>query len=558
MSTTITRRRHPLRRTLAGVMTTALAGSGLALLPSGAQAAETTPAPALTWKISQQFVDHLSSRTTSGGATYVDGTGFQFGNGVGYTDSGNGVSRIAYQGTVRGAFAAQGTEFYSVTVADPVVTVDAEGEGTVTAVVSSQNAASPQAAAATSGPARVVVTTFDATASDWTTSGGTRTLTDTPDWAGVLPADSAEATELGIGTGKPVDGKAFAPAFLAGLVPGVRAHFYASGATSDTKKNPAPFTASVGAPALTATTTSATPSGGLNLSVAGTGFTQVTKPGDAGVYVGLAPSGGLPDTSSNDQSAFAAAAWVSSIDQVTGSFTTTLNAPAAKLDPSKTYSLYTWRAHAHSTPSQDTETPVAITFADLERVTSAPSAASQVTAYGSDRTLSVTVPRVGSTAPTGTVTLSGAVSQSAALVGGTATFQLPRTLRAGANALTIAYSGDGNYRASTSTHTLTVAKATVSVKRNKIAKKPTSRRSGKTSLTVGSTAGKVTSGKVTVTFTKKGQKTKTKKVTVKNGKAAVTIPRLARGTWKISVRYTGSADYAATATRSGGSLKVKK
>lgn len=557
MSTTTTPRRT-LRRTLAGVMTTTLAASGIALLPAGAQAAETAPAPTLTWKISQQFVDHLSTRTLSGGATYADGTGFTFGGGVGYTDSGNGVSRIAYQGSVKGAFVNQGTEFYSVTVADPIVSVDADGEGTVSAVVSSQNAASPQAAAASSGPARVVVTTFDATAADWTSTGRTRSLTDTPAWAGVLPADSPAAAELGIGTGKPVDGKAFAPSFLGGVVPGVRAHFYASGAGSDVKKNPATFVATVGAPSVTASTTSATPAGGLNLSVAGTGFTQVTNPGDAGVYVGLAPSGGLPDTSSFDTSAFAAAAWVSSIDQVTGSFTTTLNAPTAKLDPSTTYSLYTWRAHAHSTPSQDTETPVAIAFADLEQVTSAPSASSEVTAYGSDRTLKVTVPRVGSTAPTGTVTLSGAVSQSAPLVGGTATFQLPRTLRAGASALTVAYSGDGNYRASTSTHTLSVAKATVSVKRNKIAKKPTSRRSGKTSVSVGSTAGKVASGKVTVTFKKKGQKTRTKKVTVKNGKASVTIPKLAKGTWKVTVKYTGSDNYAASATRSAGSVKVKK
>ena len=168
MSTTTTRPRRTLRRTLAGVMTTALAASGLAMLPAGAQAAETSPAPTLTWKISQQFVDHLTSRTESGGAGYVDGSGFTFGGGVGFTDSSSGVTRIAYQGTVKGAFVNAGADVYSVTVADPVVTVDADGDGTITADVSSENAASDRGPAASSGPARVVVTTFDATAGDWT------------------------------------------------------------------------------------------------------------------------------------------------------------------------------------------------------------------------------------------------------------------------------------------------------------------------------------------------------------------------------------------------------
>ena len=563
MSITPTRPKGRLRRPLVGIMTTAVAASALALVPGTAQAADAAPvaAPTFTWKISQQFVDHLSTRTLTDGATFDATTGFTFVDGTGYVDSGNGAASISYEGSVKAGFVFSGNEFYSVTVADPVVTVDAAGEGTISAVVSSANAAQGTTAAATTPPTRVVVTTFDAADSDWTTAGTAHTLTDAPDWAGVLAAGSQEATALGIPAGKPVDDKAFAPTFLGAIVPGVRAHFYASGATSDTKKNPAPFSATMNGPSVAVTATSASPSNGLNLSVAGQGFTRATNPGDAGVYVGLAPSGGLPDTTTFDTSAFAGASWVmpGAISETTGAFTATVNAPKAKLDPAKSYSLYTWRAHTHSTPSQDSETPVVIDFAALQPAASTPAVDVSGATYGAGRAITVSVPQRGSVVPTGTVTLSGAVAQSAVLSAGRATFQLPRTLPAGSASVTVAYSGDASYAASTSTQTFSVAKAAVKVTRNKITKKPTSKRSGKTSLTLRSAAGApAVTGKVTVTFAKKGQKTKTKTVTVKNGKGKVTIPKLKKGTWKISVRYNGTANFAKTATRKIGTVKVTK
>jgi hypothetical protein len=562
MPTTLTRPKARLRRSFAGVVTAALAASSLALLPGTAQAADAPlPAPSLTWKISQQFVDHLSTRTLTDGATFDAASGFTFVGGTGYVDSGNGAASIAYQGTVKGAFVNLGTEYYSVTVADPIVTVDAQGEGTVSAVVSSVSAAQGSNPANQTPPTRVVVTSFDATASEWTTTSGRSILKDTPDWAGVLPADSAKATALGIGAGKPVDGKAFAPTFLEGIVPGVRAHFYASGATSDTKKNPAELTAAVDGPAVTVTTTSASPTGGLNLSVTGSGFTRATNPGDAGVYVGLAPSGGLPDTTKFDTSAFAGANWVmpGAINETTGAFTSTINAPTSALDPTKSYSLYTWRAHAHSTPSQDSETPVVIDFSALSRVTSAPSVTAPSSTYGAGRTVTVTIPQRGAVVPTGTVTLTGPVAQSAVLSGGTATFQLPRTLPAGSSTITVAYSGDDTYVASSATRTVTIAKAGVRITRNKITRKPTSKKAGKTSLTLRSTTGgPAVTGKVTVTFTKKGHKTKTKTVTVKSNMGTVTIPKLTKGTWKISAKYTGTTNFAKTATVTVGAVKVTR
>jgi hypothetical protein len=560
MSTTLTRPGSRLRRTLAGAMTTALAASTLALLPSSAQA-DPAPAapPALSWKISQQFVDHLSTRTLTNGATFSADTGFTFVDGTGFHDSGNGASSVAYRGSVKGAFAFGGNDLYSVTVADPVVTVDAAGEGTISALVSSTVTAQGANPAGSTPPTRVVVTTFDAEAADWTTAGGTSTLGGTPDWAGVLPADSTTATDLGIGAGKPVDGKSFAPTFLGAIVPGVRAHFYASGAGSDTKKNPAAFTARVGAPATTVTVTSATPSDGLTLGIAGSGFSRSTNPNDAGIYAGIAPSGGLPDVSTRDAMAnFAAAVPVWSAEIGTdGSFSTTLRVATEKLDPSKTYSLYTWRAHTHSTTSQDTETPVAIDFSALARTSSTPTIKAPATTHGRSGTVSVTVPATTGTAPTGTVTLSGAVAQTATVSNGTATFALPKTLAAGSRTLTASYSGDANYAASAASTTLTVAKAGVKTSA-KVTKRPTSKKKGKATITVkSSTSGKPT-GKVTVTFTKKGKSTKKVTKTLSNGKGTITVPKLAKGTWTVYVKYSGSTSFAKTATKKVGTVKVKK
>ncbi|MCL3819872.1 Ig-like domain repeat protein [Aeromicrobium wangtongii] len=559
MSKTLTRSRSRLRRTLAGAMTTALAASTLALLPTTAQA-DPAPAaaPALTWKISQQFVDHLSTRTLAGGATFSADSGFTFVNGTGYFDAGNGAASMAYQGSVRGAFAMAGTEYYSVTVANPVVAVDSQGDGTISAVVSSTAVAQGTTPASSTPPTRVVVTTFDANSSDWTSTGGMSTLAATPNWAGVLPADSTESTALGIKAGQPVDDKAFASSFLGAIAPGVRAHFYASGATSDAKKNPASFTASVGAPATKVTVTSTTPSEGVALAIAGSGFSKSTNPGDAGIYAGIAPSGGLPDVSTqNAMASFAAAVpvWSAAIG-TDGSFTATLRVAPEKLDPSKSYSVYTWRAHTHSTTSQDTETPVAIDFSALAKATSAPAISAPRLTHGKVGTVTVTVPQRGATAPTGNVALSGAVNQTAALSNGTATFALPKTLTAGSRALTASYSGDANYAASSASTTLTIAKAGVKATA-KVTKRPTSKKKGKATITVKSaTSGKPT-GKVVVTF-KKGKTTKKVTKWLSNGKAKITVPKLSKGSWKMSVKYNGSTNFAKTATKKVATVKVKK
>jgi hypothetical protein len=99
------------------------------------------------------------------------------------------------------------------------------------------------------------------------------------------------------------------------------------------------------------------------------------------------------------------------------------------------------------------------------------------------------------------------------------------------------------------------APSRVSVKRG-ATKKPTTRRTGRTSVTVTAANGAPVAGKVTVSFRKKGQKTKVKTVSVRNGAAAVTIPKLKKGTWKVYVTFAGTASFAKTATLLRGSFRV--
>lgn len=91
----------------------------------------------------------------------------------------------------------------------------------------------------------------------------------------------------------------------------------------------------------------------------------------------------------------------------------------------------------------------------------------------------------------------------------------------------------------------------------KFAKKPTAKKKGKATVTVATRGGlPKASGKVTITF-KKGSKSKKVAVTLASGKKSVSIPKLAKGTWKVTVTYTGDARYLPTSSKAVN-LKVKK
>lgn len=96
-----------------------------------------------------------------------------------------------------------------------------------------------------------------------------------------------------------------------------------------------------------------------------------------------------------------------------------------------------------------------------------------------------------------------------------------------------------------------------SIKRGSTAK-PTTKKTGKTTVTLTSSTGAAVTGQVKVTFKQKGQKTKTKTAYVSTGSRVVTIPKLAKGRWTVSVKYLGNASFARTLTLPAGTFTVTK
>jgi hypothetical protein len=530
------------RRGLASVLTGALAVASLSVAAAATAppAAADEAAPVLAWEVSQQYDGHLSSHTLSDGATEDAAGVITFPDGVGVRNPDNGTTSVQYQGEVVAGFSPVpgGSLLYSVTIADPQVVVDDAGNGSLYATVSSMTT-SPSPAS--TPPTKVLVVTFDA--ATWTADGALDTTTVTPHYAGVLAPNSPEATALGIPADRPVDGKAFNPAFLGALVSGVRAHFYAS-QDNQPNKVPSPVTFEAAPMTVDVTTTGASFEDGLDLDVDGTGFTGTDgNPGDDGVYVGLAPSGGLPDVSSPaGMDNFAAAAWVPASGITDGAFSTSLSAPTDALDATEDYSVYTWRAHGHSTTSQDTETPVEIDWSQLEEP--AGPAPSSVTAsgatsrtYGAASTVSAGVPGGGS------VTLTGVgPAQTKDVTGGVATFTVPATLPAGQYTATLAYSGDASFQASQTTRSLRVLEAEPRLKTS-WKKKPTAKKRGKLSVVLSGPAGVAApAGDVVVKVTRKGVK-HVLDGTLANGAVTVKLPKLGAGTWKVKVTYRGAGSY---------------
>lgn len=468
------------RRLVAGSAAVALVGGAFAVV-TATTPAQAAVAPVFNWEISQQFDGHLSSHTLGDGATEdADGV-ISFAGGVGSYNPANGAATISYQGSVKGAFNHPATQVqqYAVTLEDPTVVVEGDGSGRISAVVSSV-VGTDAAPSDSTAPARVVVTTFD-TAGGW----DAESLTATPDWDGVMPAGSDEALALGLPADRPIAGRSFAPSFLGQLASGVRAHFYAT-ADPQPNKVPAAFTATANPIATTATITGASYADGLSVSVSGTGFSAVTNPGDAGVYAGIAPAGGLPDVSSQaGMASFAAAAYVVPGQIQASAFTTAMTAETAKLDPTRSYSVYTWRAHTHSTVSQDTETPLTIDWAALKQ----------------------TATPTPTPTPTATPTPSATPSPTV-----TATPVAP---------------------------TVTTTKATVK-------KLPTTAKGGK--LVVKVAGADQVDGEAVVVLKKKGAKKIKRTVTVEDGKVVVKLPKLAPGGYTLTVRFLGADGIEASKT----------
>ena len=442
-------------RVLAATVAAALVAGGLsfaAAAPASAAVTDSIVDGEFSWKISEQVNNHLSVKAATGGASVEAVTGiFTFTGGTGTVDIATGVADVRYVGTARSSFSnpVGGAEVYSLTVSNPEVTVNAAGAGEIVADVAySVGSAAPVSAS------DVVVTRFSTSDSTpFTRTGSTGTLSDTPSWAGVMPPGGADATELGLASTLPLDGKAFAKEFLTFLKPsGLMAHFYASGSdpasASNLRKPPAAFTATAdfAAASITASITSSSPKEGVKVAVSGDGFRGVTNAGDAGIYVGIAPAGGLPSVSSpSGISAFAAAAYLPAAALSTGAFATTITVPAAKIVEGVSYAVYTWQAHSHSNTTQDTVAEIPISFASVQWKTTtiaiAPSVPSAT--VGTPVTLNAAVPADA----TGSVEFFDGTSSlgSGAVSSGVATLAVS-SLAVGTHSITASYSGDNFYR----------------------------------------------------------------------------------------------------------------
>jgi hypothetical protein len=167
---------------------------------------------------------------------------------------------------------------------------------------------------------------------------------------------------------------------------------------------------------------------------------------------------------------------------------------------------------------------------------------------------------------------------SAAVANDTATVTLP-ALAAGTYDYTLSYAGDEQIAAFAETGSLTVTPAddppagadppvvappaqtpaivpsppaspvTSVVKRKvtgAVTKVPTSRKAGKYKVRITG----IGKAKVKVKL-KKGSKTKTLTGTLKNGVVTLSVPKLAKGTWKVTISWPGGS-------ATGASIKVKK
>lgn len=535
-----------------------------------------------TWSTKCQ--DANGTPVSSGSVTSTTGNRIKLSAGTGTIDPSTGAGTISWTGSFTSAFYG-GLTYWSAT--DPTLSIAADGTGTLKATASGYGTDMDDMSKWVAlTPRTVTLATF---------SG----VEVTPLGFAATPTYLGTSVET---TGTPQPGTSSDNAAYWGSFPqdyidfqqetGQSSYWYTSGGSRDRAKPATEVAVRIG-PKVTVGATSFLPDGSQTVTVTGTGFDPSLATGTrsplagrpAGAYVAVGKfaaawraSAGAPSSArktmtgaqgglkwavlEQDQAAIGGAAGGAVVLSPNGDFSTTLTVDKAQLDAIATdpslvnYGIYTYPGSGGSAAAYETYTP--ITFAKQTPVVAAAGPGSST--YGSTRTATVSVAGAGSIAPTGTVIASvgGTPVGSGTLAAGTASITLPATLPVGSSSVVYGYSGDSNFEASSTTGAVTVAKAAVTVKRNKITRKPTTRTTGRTSVTVRPTTSGVVTGKVTVRFTKKGKKSKAKTVTVRNGKTSVTIPKLATGTWRISVKYAGSSTFAPTATQRAGTVRVTK
>ncbi|MCD4526970.1 Ig-like domain repeat protein [Nocardioides sp. cx-173] len=196
----------------------------------------------------------------------------------------------------------------------------------------------------------------------------------------------------------------------------------------------------------------------------------------------------------------------------------------------------------------NTEAGTATATLVVEKSTSSLSLSIPSRAYGQVSTATVKATGAGAD---GAVTLrrGTTVVGTADLVAGKASFSLGK-LKAGRHSLTATYEGDADVAGSTATATATVSKA-VSKAAVKVVKKPTRTKAGKVQARVTTTTAGAATGKATVVVrTAKGKLVKRARVALNaRGIARITVPRLAKGSYKVVVTYAGNGNVKASSKR---------
>jgi hypothetical protein len=202
--------------------------------------------------------------------------------------------------------------------------------------------------------------------------------------------------------------------------------------------------------------------------------------------------------------------------------------------------------------------------------------------YGTAPKIRIAIANDYGRVPTGNVSLvvkqggTTVASASTAVANDAASFTLP-ILGPGTYEYTLSYPGDDQILAFTETGSLTVSPAQASpgppastpptpiavarIKASKVAgvvsKAPTSGKAGKYKVTITTpNGGSAATGKVKIKL-KKGKVTKTITGKLARGTVTVSLPKLARGTWKVTISWPGDSSYLA-ASVIGPSIKVKK
>ena len=352
---------HRTRTLAAALLATGLVTTLVATSVPAANAVDAKPASAnsvavtnasLTWNISDCAFTACGSlaqaQSVSGNANKA-ADGFKFTGGTGTIDQLTGALSIAYTGSATIGNTNQGG--FSVTLTDPVITVDAQGSGSLAADASFKT--SPTAAPTTANDV-IVVSLPKVTP--------TTSFTVTPPWEGVgVPASPA-----------PVDGKQFAQSFMSVVPDALKGFFWATGTTgTNLFKAPSPVTVQyerawkptlIVRPAVVKNAKAAT-----TLSIVGVGFDpSKASPSVQGLYVAFGPNAATTPNGYQATGGYGSSSYVSSGPDALGRFASSLKVTGMYKTESGTIvngakqvvGVSSWAAHTHAITNWDAFTQV--------------------------------------------------------------------------------------------------------------------------------------------------------------------------------------------------------